>query len=83
MIYTYLQTLAPTLNPVPAIIVIIILMPCPYLDTPDPPTNVTLGVADSTTLMVRFSEPQQHNGAIVTRYRVQWSKYSDFSNITG
>jgi hypothetical protein len=36
---------------------------------PDPPSCVSLTVASSSSLLVRFDEPLNHNGAVVTKYR--------------
>lgn len=36
---------------------------------PDAPASVLLGVASSSSLLVRFDEPINHNGAVVTRYK--------------
>jgi len=36
---------------------------------PDPPANVSLDIASSHSLTVRFFEPKRDNGAPVTRYR--------------
>ncbi|ESO85784.1 hypothetical protein LOTGIDRAFT_235745 [Lottia gigantea] len=45
---------------------------------PDCPTNVTLSVNSSSSLLVRISEPLNHNGAVVTKYKVEWSCYENF-----
>ena len=50
---------------------------------PEPPSKVTLSVANSSSLLVRFDEPLHHNGAVVTRYKVQWSCHEDFSSLAG
>lgn len=36
---------------------------------PDPPTNVTLNISSSTSLLVKFGEPLNRNGAVVTKYK--------------
>ncbi|KAL5018407.1 hypothetical protein ScPMuIL_004129 [Solemya velum] len=51
--------------------------------TPDAPTNATLIVASSSSLLVRFDEPLNHNGAVVTKYQVQWSCFEDFIPLAG
>ncbi|KAK2192023.1 hypothetical protein NP493_40g01041 [Ridgeia piscesae] len=50
---------------------------------PEPPTKVTLSVANSSSLLVRFDEPLHHNGAVVTRYKVQWSCHDHFCPLAG
>ena len=39
------------------------------LGCPDPPTNVTLSISSSTSLLVKFGEPLNRNGAVVTKYK--------------
>ena len=39
------------------------------VELPDPPTNVMLSIASSSSLLVKFDEPTNHNGAMVTRYK--------------
>ena len=51
---------------------------CYFTEPPEPPTDVTLSVASSNSLFVRFSESDQPNGAAVTRYK---GKYHVFSFI--
>ncbi|KAM6424146.1 ankyrin repeat and fibronectin type-III domain-containing protein 1-like isoform 4-T9 [Liasis olivaceus] len=46
---------------------------------PDPPTNVHLSVASSTSVEVSFQEPLSVNSAIVTKYKVEWSCSPTFS----
>ncbi|XP_042294602.1 ankyrin repeat and fibronectin type-III domain-containing protein 1-like isoform X2 [Sceloporus undulatus] len=46
---------------------------------PDPPTNVHLSVASSTSVEVSFQEPLSVNSAVVTKYKVEWSCSSTFS----
>ncbi|KAJ7305763.1 hypothetical protein JRQ81_010129, partial [Phrynocephalus forsythii] len=46
---------------------------------PDPPTNVRLSVASSSSLEVSFQEPLSVNSAIVTKYKVEWSGSPAFS----
>lgn len=42
---------------------------CVWTGTPDPPSYVSLTVASSSSLLVKFDEPLNHNGAVVTRYK--------------
>ncbi|XP_061182067.1 ankyrin repeat and fibronectin type-III domain-containing protein 1-like isoform X2 [Saccostrea echinata] len=51
--------------------------------TPDPPSYVSLTVASSSSLLVKFDEPLNHNGAVVTRYKVEWSCFDDFIPLAG
>ncbi|XP_048350991.1 ankyrin repeat and fibronectin type-III domain-containing protein 1-like isoform X3 [Sphaerodactylus townsendi] len=46
---------------------------------PDPPTNVLLSVASSTSVEVVFQEPLSVNSAVVTKYKVEWSCSPAFS----
>ncbi|KAL8175187.1 UNVERIFIED_CONTAM: Ankyrin repeat and fibronectin type-III domain-containing protein 1 [Gekko kuhli] len=46
---------------------------------PDPPTNVHLSVASSTSVEVVFQEPLSVNSAVVTKYKVEWSGSPAFS----
>ena len=41
---------------------------------PDPPSYVSLTVASSSSLLVRFDEPLNHNGAVVTKYKGMYRK---------
>ncbi|GFN78198.1 ankyrin repeat and fibronectin type-iii domain-containing protein 1, partial [Plakobranchus ocellatus] len=50
---------------------------------PEPPTNVRLDVASNSSLLIRFAEPRSHNGAVVTRYKVEWSSYENFLPLSG
>ncbi|XP_025094555.1 ankyrin repeat and fibronectin type-III domain-containing protein 1-like isoform X5 [Pomacea canaliculata] len=50
---------------------------------PEPPTQVTLNVASNSSLLVSFDEPLNHNGAVVTKYKVEWSSYQDFLPLSG
>ncbi|ELU07671.1 hypothetical protein CAPTEDRAFT_212818 [Capitella teleta] len=52
-------------------------------ECPEPPTNVQLSVSSSSSLLVHFNEQNHHNGAVVTRYKVEWSCFEDFSVIAG
>ncbi|XP_068764780.1 ankyrin repeat and fibronectin type-III domain-containing protein 1 isoform X10 [Struthio camelus] len=46
---------------------------------PDPPTNVHLSVASSSSVQVTFWEPLSVNSAVVTKYKVEWSCSPTFS----
>ncbi|KAF7242904.1 Ankyrin repeat and fibronectin type-III domain-containing protein 1 [Varanus komodoensis] len=46
---------------------------------PDPPTNVHLSVASSSSVEVSFQEPLSVNSAVVTKYKVEWSCSPTFS----
>ncbi|KAK6171591.1 hypothetical protein SNE40_019746 [Patella caerulea] len=50
---------------------------------PDCPTNVSILVNSSSSILVRISEPLNHNGAVVTKYKVEWSCYENFSPLAG
>ncbi|XP_060642173.2 ankyrin repeat and fibronectin type-III domain-containing protein 1-like isoform X1 [Anolis sagrei] len=50
---------------------------------PDPPTNVHLSVASSTSVEVSFQEPLSVNSAVVTKYKVEWSCSPTFSPLLG
>ncbi|XP_033746779.1 uncharacterized protein LOC117331911 isoform X1 [Pecten maximus] len=50
---------------------------------PDPPSCVSLSVASSSSLQVRFDEPLNHNGAVVTKYKVEWSCFENFVPLAG
>ncbi|XP_070186846.1 ankyrin repeat and fibronectin type-III domain-containing protein 1-like isoform X2 [Littorina saxatilis] len=50
---------------------------------PELPTQVTLSVASNSSLHISFDEPLNHNGAVVTKYKVEWSSYEDFLPLTG
>ncbi|XP_077172551.1 ankyrin repeat and fibronectin type-III domain-containing protein 1-like isoform X3 [Paroedura picta] len=50
---------------------------------PDPPTNVHLSVASSTSVEVAFQEPLSVNSAVVTKYKVEWSGSPAFSPLLG
>lgn len=54
---------------------------CVCTGNPDPPSYVSLTVASSSSLLVKFDEPLNHNGAVVTRYKgrgnfFSWTVYS-------
>ncbi|XP_028734034.2 ankyrin repeat and fibronectin type-III domain-containing protein 1 [Peromyscus leucopus] len=50
---------------------------------PEVPANACLMVTSSTSLTVSFQEPLSVNAAVVTRYKVEWSKSKDFSPLAG
>lgn len=45
-----------------------------FSGSPDCPSNVTLSVSSSSSLLVHFDEPLNHNGAVVTSYKGQYIK---------
>ena len=65
------------------------------LGPPGPPRDVQLIISSDRSLIIKFSEPESYNGAVVTRYKseslwlldyhcnsyalVQWSKSEQFS----
>ncbi|XP_025010917.2 ankyrin repeat and fibronectin type-III domain-containing protein 1 isoform X2 [Gallus gallus] len=50
---------------------------------PDPPANVHLSVASSSSVQVTFCEPLSVNSAVVTKYKVEWSCSPSFSPLVG
>ena len=44
------------------------------IGSPSPPTDVILSVRSSASLQVSWGPPVQSNGAVVTRYLVQWER---------
>ena len=44
------------------------------IGSPSPPTEVTLSVRSNASLQVSWGPPAQSNGAVVTRYLVQWER---------
>ncbi|XP_070579749.1 ankyrin repeat and fibronectin type-III domain-containing protein 1-like isoform X2 [Ptychodera flava] len=50
---------------------------------PECPRSVTLTTASSSSLHVRFEEPTNINGAVITRYKIEWSTSDDFSTPCG
>ncbi|XP_071880144.1 ankyrin repeat and fibronectin type-III domain-containing protein 1 isoform X4 [Anas platyrhynchos] len=50
---------------------------------PDPPSNVHLSVASSSSVQVTFWEPLSVNSAVVTKYKVEWSCSPTFSPLLG
>uniref|UniRef100_A0A061QLM3 Putative fibronectin/RAS containing n=1 Tax=Cupiennius salei TaxID=6928 RepID=A0A061QLM3_CUPSA len=55
------------------------------LRPPDPPSSVQLEVVGTRSLKVKFAEPEtaHQKDAIVTKYKVEWSCYEDFSLLAG
>lgn len=49
---------------------------------PDKPSSVTISVASEDSLLVRFIEPLSEK-VIVSKYKIQWSKSSDFKLLEG
>ncbi|KFM56979.1 Ankyrin repeat and fibronectin type-III domain-containing protein 1, partial [Stegodyphus mimosarum] len=56
-----------------------------HLRPPDPPSSVQLEVVGTRSLKVKFSEPDtaHKEDSIVTKYKVEWSCYEDFSLLAG
>ncbi|XP_054722612.1 ankyrin repeat and fibronectin type-III domain-containing protein 1-like [Uloborus diversus] len=52
---------------------------------PDPPSSVQLEVVGTRSLKVKFTEPEtaHQEDSIVTKYKVEWSCYEDFSLLAG
>jgi hypothetical protein len=50
---------------------------------PSPPRDVQVVIASGNSLTVRFFEPDSNNGAVITRYKVQWSKREQFAPEVG
>lgn len=50
---------------------------------PDMPFMVTVDVTGTTSVTVRFQEPDSHDSPICTKFKVQWSLKEDFSTICG
>ncbi|XP_064406815.1 ankyrin repeat and fibronectin type-III domain-containing protein 1-like isoform X2 [Halichondria panicea] len=50
---------------------------------PEPPATVTLHVTSNRSLTVSFTEPQESNGAVVTRYKIEWCRSESFSPVVG
>lgn len=44
------------------------------IGSPSPPTNVILSVRSNSSLQVSWTQPLQFNGAIVTKYLIQWER---------
>ena len=49
---------------------------------PDAPTNVTLSVASCNSLLVKYNEPHNNNGAVVTRYKSKCSSALSNSHLS-
>ncbi|GIX88622.1 ankyrin repeat and fibronectin type-III domain-containing protein 1 [Caerostris extrusa] len=52
---------------------------------PDPPSSVQLEVVGNRSLKVKFASPETayQESSIVTKYKVEWSCYEDFSLLAG
>ncbi|XP_072155401.1 ankyrin repeat and fibronectin type-III domain-containing protein 1 isoform X2 [Bemisia tabaci] len=50
---------------------------------PDPPSVVEAEVTQSTSVTVRFKEPDHQDTPVTTKFKVEWSKDSNFRNLTG
>ncbi|KAI4487178.1 hypothetical protein M0804_005327 [Polistes exclamans] len=50
---------------------------------PDMPFMVAIDVTGTTSVTVRFQEPDSHDSPICTKFKVQWSLKEDFSTICG
>lgn len=50
---------------------------------PDMPFLVAIDVTGTTSVTVRFQEPDSHDSPICTKFKVQWSPHDDFSVICG
>ncbi|XP_035729373.1 uncharacterized protein LOC118444816 isoform X1 [Vespa mandarinia] len=50
---------------------------------PDMPFMVTVDVTGTTSVTVKFQEPDSHDSPICTKFKVQWSLKEDFSTICG
>ncbi|XP_065193951.1 uncharacterized protein LOC135825147 [Sycon ciliatum] len=46
----------------------------------EPPKWVKLSVMSPTALRVDFDEPEETNGAVVTRYKIVWSAFPDYTD---
>ena len=44
------------------------------IGSPSPPTNVILSVRSNSSLQISWTQPLQFNGAIVTKYLIQWER---------
>lgn len=53
------------------------------LGPPDMPFLVAVDVTGTTSITVRFQEPDSHDSPICTKFKVQWSLHDDFSVICG
>lgn len=52
------------------------------IEPPDKPSGVTISVASEDSLLVRFIEPLNEK-VIVSKYKIQWSKFPDFKIMEG
>ncbi|XP_067005275.2 ankyrin repeat and fibronectin type-III domain-containing protein 1 [Anabrus simplex] len=50
---------------------------------PDVPFLVAVDVTGTNSVNVRFQEPEQHDSAICTKFKVQWSKNENFNPLAG
>ncbi|XP_077260033.1 ankyrin repeat and fibronectin type III domain containing protein wide awake isoform X3 [Temnothorax americanus] len=50
---------------------------------PDMPFLVAVDVTGTTSITVRFQEPDSHDSPICTKFKVQWSLHENFSVICG
>ncbi|XP_050447186.1 uncharacterized protein LOC126849428 isoform X1 [Cataglyphis hispanica] len=50
---------------------------------PDMPFLVAIDVTGTTSVTIRFQEPDSHDSPICTKFKVQWSLHDDFSVICG
>ncbi|XP_067208009.1 ankyrin repeat and fibronectin type-III domain-containing protein 1 isoform X7 [Linepithema humile] len=50
---------------------------------PDMPFLVAVDVTGTTSVAVRFQEPDSHDSPICTKFKVQWSLHDDFSVVCG
>ncbi|RLU21440.1 hypothetical protein DMN91_005813 [Ooceraea biroi] len=50
---------------------------------PDIPFLVAVDVTGTTSITIRFQEPDSHDSPICTKFKVQWSLHDDFSTICG
>ncbi|KAL5473167.1 hypothetical protein EMCRGX_G027615 [Ephydatia muelleri] len=52
-------------------------------EKPGSPRDITLEVSSNSSLLVKFSEPVDPNGAPVTRYKVEWCTSHAFVSVVG
>ncbi|CAF1954639.1 unnamed protein product [Rotaria magnacalcarata] len=52
------------------------------LDVPSAPTNVHLVVTGSDNITVTFDEPLRSNGAMIIKYKIEWSTDEFFTNLS-
>lgn len=53
------------------------------LGPPDMPFLVAIDVTGTTSVTIRFQEPDSHDSPICTKFKVQWSLHDDFSVVCG